>query len=350
MNNHDDEIEDQDEQEFFEHHRFIVDKGQDFLRIDKYLINRLENTSRSKIQNAASAGNILVNGVAVKSNYKVKPGETVTIVLAHPPRDKEIHPENIPLDIVYEDEDVVVINKPAGLVVHPGHGNYTGTLVNALVYHFQHLSLPSINEFESRPGLVHRLDKNTTGLMVIAKNEMAMVKLAKQFFDRTIERTYTALVWGDFEEETGTITGHLGRSIKDRKIITVFPEGDQGKHAVTHYKLLERFRYVTLVECKLETGRTHQIRVHMQYTGHPLFNDDSYGGNKILKGTTFTKYKQFIENCFGIIPRHALHARSLGFTHPRTGKQMFFDSTLPEDMETVLEKWRRYVGQIPDEQ
>ena len=334
--------DDTEEREFYEHHRFEVDKGQELLRIDKYLMNRLENTSRSKIQSAASAGNILVNQQSIKSNYKVKPGDVVSIVLAHPPRDRELKPENLPLNIVYEDADVVVINKAAGMVVHPGHGNYTGTLVNALVHHFQ--NLPSMDADEARPGLVHRLDKNTTGLMVIAKNEMAMTKLAKQFFDRTIDRTYTALVWGDFEEDAGTITGNLGRSLKDRKIVTVFPEGDQGKHAVTHWKVLERFRYVTLVECKLETGRTHQIRVHMQYTGHPLFNDDTYGGNRILKGTTFNKYRQFIENCFTLLPRHALHARSLGFTHPTTGKKLFFDSELPDDMTQVLGKWQRYTG------
>jgi 23S rRNA pseudouridine1911/1915/1917 synthase len=330
----------QEAEELFEHFRIVVDKGQDLLRVDKFLMNRIENASRSKLQAAAEAGNIHVNSKPVKSNYRVKPHDVITIVLAHPPRDREIKPENIPLNIVFEDGQLVVVNKPAGLVVHPGYGNYSGTLVNGLMYHFQHLEM--FKSQEPRPGLVHRLDKNTSGIMILAKNEVALAKLAKQFFDRTTKRTYNALVWGNFEEDTGTITGHIGRCIKDRKKMDVFPEGDQGKHAVTHYKVLERFGYVTLVECKLETGRTHQIRVHFQHIGHPIFNDEVYGGDKILKGTTFTKYKQFIDNCFKIMPRHALHARSLGFVHPTTGKEMFFDSELAGDMIQVIEKWRVY--------
>ena len=334
------EFEEQEEQDLYEHFRFDVDKGQDFLRIDKFLMNRIENATRTKIQAAAEAGNILVNGKTVKSNYKVKPFDVITIVLAHPPRDREIKPENIPLDIVYEDDEVVVINKAANMVVHPGYGNYSGTMVNALMYHFQHL--PLFNSQQARPGLVHRLDKDTTGIMVMAKNEIALSKLAKQFFDRSTKRTYNALVWGDFAEEEGTIEGNVGRNLKDRKMMHVFPEGEFGKHAVTHYKVLERFGYVTLVECKLETGRTHQIRVHFKHIGHPLFNDELYGGARVLKGTTFAKYKQFINNCFELLPRQALHAKSLGFVHPTTRKEMYFDSELPEDMKAVLAKWRVY--------
>lgn len=334
------EVEDEQEQDLFEHFRLVVDKGQDLLRIDKFLMNRIENATRTKIQAAAEAGNILVNEKAVKSNYKVKPQDVITIVLAHPPRDKEIKPENIPLSIVYEDEEVVVLNKAAGMVVHPGYGNYSGTMVNALMYHFQHLPLFTANE--TRPGLVHRLDKDTTGIMVMAKNEIALSKLAKQFFDRTTKRTYNALVWGDFDEDEGTIEGNVGRNLKDRKQMAVFPEGDNGKHAVTHYKVLERFGYVTLVECKLETGRTHQIRVHFKHIGHPLFNDELYGGARVLKGTTFAKYKQFIANCFELLPRQALHAKSLGFVHPTSKKELYFDSELPSDMKSVLEKWRVY--------
>lgn len=337
--NEDLELEDQD-QEYFEHFRLVVDKGQEQLRIDKFLMNRIENASRSRIQAAAEAGNILVNGNPTKSSYKVKPGDVITIVLAHPPRDREIKPENIPLNIVYEDDELVIVNKPPGLVVHPGYGNYSGTLVNALMYHFQHL--PMFKKGEMRPGLVHRIDKDTSGIMILAKNEIALSKLAKQFFDRTTDRKYLALVWGDFKDDAGTVIGHLGRSPKNRKMMEVFPEGDQGKHAVTHYQVIERFGYVTLIQCKLETGRTHQIRAHMKHIGHPLFNDSLYGGDKILKGTTFAKYKQFIENCFQLLPRQALHAKSLGFTHPSTGEWMLFDSELPADITGVLEKWRRY--------
>ena len=329
-------------EELFEHHRIVVDKGQQVMRIDKYLVNRMVNTSRSKIQAAAGAGNILVNEQAVKSNYKIKPEEVISIVLPHPPRDTEILPEDIPLDVVFEDEHILVINKNAGLVVHPGVGNYTGTLINALYYYFR--DLPLFQTGDMRPGLVHRLDKNTSGILLIAKNEFSLNRLAKQFYDRTTSRKYLALVWGSLDEEEGRIEGHIGRDLKDRKKMTVFSDGSQGKPAVTHYKLLERLGYLSLVECQLETGRTHQIRVHFKHIRHPLFNDDTYGGDQILKGTTFTKYKQFVQNCFQILPRHALHAKSLGFEHPATGEKMLFDSELPEDMTQVIEKWRRYTG------
>ncbi|MCB0819865.1 MAG: RluA family pseudouridine synthase [Bacteroidetes bacterium] len=335
------EDEQDDEQDLFEHFSITADKGQELLRVDKFLQNRLEKTSRSRIQAAADAGNIHVNGKAVKSNYRVKPADYIAVVFAHPPRDREIKPENIPLNIVYEDEEVIVINKPPGLVVHPGHGNYSGTLVNALMYHFRHLDMYRQKE-SPRPGLVHRLDKNTSGIMVLAKTEYSMTHLARQFFERTTKRTYQALVWGDVKEDSGTITGHIGRDVRDRKLFTVYPGGDQGKHAVTHYNVLERFGYVTLVECRLETGRTHQIRVHLKYIGHPLFNDDTYGGDKILKGTTFSNYKQFVDNCFEILPRHALHAKSLGFVHPVSKKELFFDSELPDDMTQAILKWRTY--------
>jgi 23S rRNA pseudouridine1911/1915/1917 synthase len=341
-------LEDDNEQEdLYEHHRFLADPGQEPLRIDKFLMDRVANATRNKIQIAAHAGNVHVNGSPVKPNYRVKPKDQITIVLAYPPRDKTIHPEDIPLDILYEDDDVVVINKQPDLVVHPGHGNYTGTLVNGLMHHFK--NLPDMGKREEpRPGLVHRLDKGTSGVMVIAKNELTMSGLAQQFFDRTTDRLYNAIVWGDLTEDEGTITGHIGRSVKNRLQMDVFPEGDQGKHAVTHYKVLERFGYITLVQCKLETGRTHQIRAHMKHLGHPLFNDERYGGDKILKGTTFTKYKQFIENCFAIAPRAALHAKSLGFTQPMTKERLHFETDLPEDLQTVLEKWRVYVGSRKD--
>jgi 23S rRNA pseudouridine1911/1915/1917 synthase len=330
-------LEDNDDT-LFEHHRIVADKGQGLLRVDKFLQTRLEKTSRSRIQAASDSGFVRVNGEPVKSSYKIKPDDVITLELPYPIREIELRPENIPLDIVYEDAELVVLNKPAGLVVHPGHGNYTGTLVNALIYHFENLPDNTGNE---RPGLIHRIDKNTTGLMVCAKTEHSMTHLAKQFFDRTIERRYWALVWGDVKED-GTIVGNLGRSLHDRKLMTVYPEGEGGKHAVTHYKLIESFGYVSLVECKLETGRTHQIRAHMKYIGHPLFNDPEYGGDRILKGTTFSKYKQFIDNCFSIVNRQALHAKSLGFEHPATGKWHQFEIDLPEDMKTVLEKWRNY--------
>jgi len=330
-----------EEQELFEHYRIDVDAGQKPLRIDKFLVNRIENASRSKIQSAADADNILVNQKPVKSNYKVKPNDMISIVMAYPPREIELIPQDIPLNIVYEDDQLVIVNKKAGMVVHPSYGHYSGTLVNAMMYHLK--DLPLFNTGDMRPGLVHRIDKNTTGLLVLAKTEQALNKLAKQFFDKTTERRYYALVWGTFEEKEGTITGHVGRNIKNRKVMDVFPDGSQGKHAVTHYKVLEELGYISLVECRLETGRTHQIRVHFQHIGHPLFNDFEYGGDQILKGTTFTKYKQFVQNCFTIIPRQALHAKTLGFTHPTTGEFMRFDSEIPDDMKQVIEKWKRYL-------
>jgi len=331
-----------DQQELFEHYRFKADPGQSLLRIDKFLSDRLENTSRTRIQNAANAGNILVNNNAVKPNYKVKPGDIVQVVLPTPPREIELIPENIPLNIIYEDEDVLVVNKEPGMVVHPAYGNYTGTLVNALMWHFR--DLPLFNTGESRPGLVHRLDKNTSGILVIAKNEFALNRLSKQFFDRTTDRRYNALIWGIPDLTEGTITGNVGRSIKDRKIMQVFKDDAEGKTAITHYKVLENLGYISLIECKLETGRTHQIRVHFSHIKHPLFNDEEYGGDQILKGTTFTKYQQFIKNCFKILPRQALHAKSLAFNHPVTGKRLSFDSNLPDDMVQVIEKWRKYIS------
>ena len=331
-----------EQQELFEHFRFRVDAGQSLLRIDKYITSRLEDTSRSRVQNAANAGNILVNDLPVKPNYRVKPGDIIQIVLPTPPREIELIPENIPINIVYEDEELVVVNKEAGMVVHPAYGNYTGTLVNALMWHFR--DLPLFKTGEQRPGLVHRIDKNTSGILVVAKNELAHAKLAKQFFDRTTDRKYIALVWGTPDPSEGTITGHVGRNLKDRKIMQVFPDGSQGKHAVTHYKIIENLGYVSLVECRLETGRTHQIRVHFSYIKHPLFNDDEYGGDRIIKGTTFTKYQQFVRNCFEILPRQALHAKSLAFNHPVTRKRLSFDSDLPADMSSAIDKWRNYVS------
>ncbi len=327
-----------EQDDLYEHFKFIASEGQEPLRVDKFLMNFIENATRNKIQLAIKAGNVLVNDTTVKSNHKVKPNDVVRVVLAHPPHENLLVAENIPLDIVYEDDTVIVLNKPAGMVVHPGHGNYSGTLVNGLIYHFDNLPKNS-NE---RPGLIHRIDKDTSGLLVIAKTEFAMTNLAKQFFDRTTDRVYHALVWGNIDDEEGTITGNVGRSFKNRLQMDVFPDGEHGKHAVTHYKVLERFSYVTLVECKLETGRTHQIRAHFKYIGHPLFNDERYGGNLILKGTTFTKYKQFVDNCFKALPRQALHAKTLGFEHPITKKWMQFDSEIPEDMNLAIEKWRNY--------
>jgi len=331
-----------DQQELYEHYRFVADPGQSLLRIDKYLFVRLESTSRTRIQNAANAGNILVNNTPVKPNYKVKPGDIVQIVLPSPPREIELIPQDIPLNIVYEDEDVVVVNKEPGMVVHPAYGNYTGTLVNALMWHFK--DLPLFQTGELRPGLVHRIDKNTSGILVIAKNEFSLNRLSKQFYDRTTDRKYIALIWGNPDSPEGTISGNVGRNIRDRKIMQVFPDGNQGKPAVTHYKVLENFGYVSLVECKLETGRTHQIRVHFSYIRHPLFNDGEYGGDQILKGTTFASYQQYVRNCFKILPRQALHAKSLSFDHPVTGKRLFFDSDLPDDMKQVIEKWRNYTS------
>lgn len=326
--------------ELFEHYRFEANPGQEPLRIDKYLMNFVENATRNKIQNAAKAGNVLVNDQPVKPNYKVKGGDVIRVVFAQPPRTNEIVPENIPLNIVYEDDDVIVVDKEPGMVVHPGHGNYTGTLVNALAYHFD--NLPTKNGLD-RPGMVHRIDKDTSGLLVLAKTEYAMAHLAKQFHDRTTTRRYNALVWGNFEEEEGTYTGNIGRNLSNRMQMAVYDEeGDFGKPAITHYKVLERFGYVTFVECRLETGRTHQIRAHFKHFGHTLFNDARYGGDDILKGTTFTNYKQFVQNCFKVLPRQALHARTLGFTHPVSGKFLEFESPVPDDMMAALEKWRVY--------
>jgi 23S rRNA pseudouridine1911/1915/1917 synthase len=335
------DTENQEDLELFEHHRIVVDKGQSLLRIDKFLMHRIENASRTKIQAAADAGSILVNDKPIKSNYKVKPSDVISVLLPNPPRDTTVYPENIPLDIVYEDDDLLIVNKAAGMVVHPGFNNYTGTLVNALTYHFE--NLPTGRNGEQRPGLVHRIDKNTSGLLVISKNEFAMSFLAKQFFDHSIERSYQALVWGNLEDESGTISGNLGRDPKDRLQMTVFADEDNGKPAVTHWKVLERFHYVTLIECKLETGRTHQIRAHLRHLGHPIFNDETYGGNQILKGTTFSKYRQFVANAFEMIPRQALHAKSLGFIHPQSKEFVFFDSVLPPDFQSVLDKWRHFI-------
>jgi 23S rRNA pseudouridine1911/1915/1917 synthase len=326
------------EDELYEHHRFEASKGQSALRVDKFLMNMIENTTRNKIQQAAENGSILVNDVAVKSNYKVKAGDVVRLVLAHPTYEQLLTPENIPLDIVYEDDQLLVINKPAGMVVHPGHGNYSGTLVNALAYHFENLPMNS----SERPGLVHRIDKDTSGLLVVAKTDFAMAYLTKQFAEKTSEREYVALVWGNIEEDEGTVEGNIGRHDTNRMRMAVHSEEEKGKPAVTHYKVLERFGYVTLVSCQLETGRTHQIRVHMKHIGHTLFNDERYGGDAILKGTTFTKYKQFVDNCFKVLPRLALHAKTLGFEHPITKEFLRFDSPIPQDLKECIDKWRVY--------
>lgn len=346
-NFNEEEIEETDGgDDLYEHYRFKADKGQGALRVDKYLMNLIEKATRNKIQKAAEAGNIHVNGIPVKSSYKVKGNDVVTVLFEHPPYEFLLVPENIPLDIVYEDETLIVVNKPAGMVVHPGHGNYSGTLINALTYHFENLP----NNSSNRTGLVHRIDKDTSGLLVIAKTEDAMVHLAKQFFDKSTEREYVALVWGNVKADEGTIEGNIGRHPKNRLQNTVFEnDGEEnGKPAVTHYKVLERLGYVTLVSCRLETGRTHQIRVHLKYIGHTLFNDERYGGDKILKGTTFTKYKQFVDNCFKILPRQALHARTLGFIHPVTEEFMRFESPIPEDMQACLEKWRNYSQHVAE--
>ncbi len=337
-----DEFDEQEEgEELFEHHRFVADPGQNPLRIDKFLTNRILNASRNKIQDAASAGNIRVNDVPVKANYKVKGKDVITMVMSYPPRELKIIPQDLPLDIVYEDDELIVINKQPGMVVHPGHGNYSGTLVNALAWHLK--GLPLFNSEDPRPGLVHRIDKDTSGLLVVAKTEFAKNFLARQFFEKTSTRTYNALVWGQMVDDEGTIEGHVGRSSKDRRQMSVYPNGEFGKSAITHYKVLERLGYVTLVECRLETGRTHQIRAHMKFIGHTLFNDERYGGNEVLKGTTFTKYKQFVQNCFSILPRQALHAKTLGFIHPRTNEYMDFNSPIPEDMAQAIDKWRGYI-------
>lgn len=335
-----DEIENQEEldDDLFEHFRYEVPKGQAFLRIDKFLMQIMPNVTRNKIQKAAENGDVYVNDLPVKSNYKIKPFDVIRILLAHPPFENRVDPENIPLDIVYEDDVLLLINKPAGLVVHPGHGNYTGTLVNALAYHFENLPMNS----SDRPGLVHRIDKDTTGLLVVAKTEQALTHLALQFEKKTSEREYVAMVWGNVKEDEGTVGGYIGRHLKDRMQMAVYDDPEKGKPAVTHYKVLERFGYVTLISCILETGRTHQIRAHMKSIGHPLFNDARYGGDLILKGTTFTKYKQFIDNCFKIMARQALHAKTLGFVHPVTNEMMRFDTELPQDMKDLIEKWRGY--------
>ena len=330
----------EEEDELYEHYAFRVVKGQQPLRIDKYLMNFIENATRNKIQAAAKDGSIFVNDVPVKSNYKVKPNDVITVKFEHPPHEHLLIAEDIPIDVVYEDDDLLVVNKPAGMVVHPGHGNYSGTLINALIFHFENLP----NNSSERPGLVHRIDKDTSGLLVVAKTEQAMAHLSNQFAKKTSEREYIALVWGNIEEDEGTIEGNIGRHPKNRLQNTVYldDEEDKGKPAVTHYKVIERLGYVTLVSCILETGRTHQIRVHMKHIGHTLFNDERYGGERILKGTTFTKYKQFVENCFKILPRQALHAKTLGFVHPTTGKFMKFESEIPQDIAQCVEKWRHY--------
>lgn len=343
--------ENNEQEELYEHHRIEVDKGQSLLRIDKFLLSRLEHTSRNRIQNAAAAGSILANNKVVKSNYKVKPGDIITIVLAHPPRDIELYADNVPIRIVYEDDEIIVVDKAAGMVVHPAYGNYRNTLVNALAFHLHpHLENKVVPEDITRPGLVHRIDKDTSGLLLVGKNETAMTFLAKQFYEKSVERNYLALVWGDFEEKGGTITGNVGRNLKDRKVMDVFHDGKHGKHAVTHYEVLERFGYVSLVKCKLETGRTHQIRVHFKSIKHPLFNDATYGGNRILKGTRFTKYKAFVNNCFDLLPRQALHAHTLGFIHPKTKEKMSFTSQLPAEFEAMLNKWRKYINVKPSEE
>ena len=340
-----DNFENELEETLFEHFKYEVPKGQALLRIDKFLMGMVPNATRNKIQNAASSGNIQVNEVPVKSNYKVKPLDVVRVMMEYPPFENVILPENIPLDIVYEDDALLLINKPPNFVVHPGHGNYTGTLVNALAYHFENLPLNS----SERPGLVHRIDKDTSGLLVVGKTEKAMTHLAKQFEAKTSEREYVALVWGNVKDDSGTIIGNIARHVKDRMQMQVFADPEIGKHAVTHYKVIERLGYVTLISCKLETGRTHQIRVHLKHIGHTIFNDERYGGNLILKGTTFTKYKQFIDNCFKTLPRQALHAKTLGFEHPTTGEFMRFDTELPTDMKECIEKWRVYSNSHSEE-
>lgn len=343
MQSPNEEIELPESEELYEKLSLSIDKGQEPLRIDKFLMSRIEGATRNKIQQAIDNEMVLVNEKPVKSNYKVKAFDKIVIFDNRTPESSDIIPENIPLSIVYEDDCILVIDKSAGMVVHPGSGNPRGTLVNAVAYHLQQQQ-PGLNETElPRFGLVHRIDKNTTGLLVMAKNQKSMAHLAKQFFKHTVHRRYIALAWGNFEKEEGTIVAHVGRHQRFRKLFTTYPEGDHGKDAITHYKVLQKFNYVTLVECRLETGRTHQIRVHMQWIGHPLFNDEFYGGDKIVKGTVFTKYKQFVDNCFELCPRHALHAKELGFIHPESGKPVHFESQLPEDMNAVIEKWEKYI-------
>jgi 23S rRNA pseudouridine1911/1915/1917 synthase len=332
--------------ELYERFTLTIDKGQEPLRIDKFLANRIEGATRNKLQQAINLGLVMVNGKEIRSNYKIKPLDSIIIYSDMSPEETDVVPEKMELNIVYEDEDLMIINKPAGMVVHPGSGNYSGTLLNGIAWYLQQQKPGISEEVLPRFGLVHRIDKNTTGLLVLAKTDKAMRHLAKQFFDHTVKRQYVALVWGDMENETGTIKAHVGRHLRFRKLFEAYPEGDHGKDAITHYRVLERFGYVTVVECVLETGRTHQIRVHMKYTGHPLFNDDFYGGDKIVKGTVYTKYKQFVDNCFQICQRQALHAKTLGFIHPASGKEMFFEAELPADMEQVIEKWRNYVTSV----
>lgn len=332
----------------YEHHRIVVDPKQELLRVDRFLMDRLPNVTRNKLQEGIKEGFVLVNSASVKPNYKVRPNDVITVELPEPPRDTDLVPEDIPLDIRFEDDHLLVVHKPAGMVVHPAYQNWSGTLVNALAWHFQ--NLPEMKGNDGRPGLVHRIDKDTSGLLVIAKTEQAMSGLAKQFRDHSIERTYYALVWGEPNEPQGTIHVNVGRSLKDRRVTTAFPEGDFGKEAITHYQLLKTFRYVSLLQCNLETGRTHQIRAHMKYLSHPLFNDALYGGDQVLKGTVFTKYKQFVQNCFKAMPRQALHAKTLGFTHPITGEKVQFDSDLPADFAEVLDKWERYVSFTEEEE
>lgn len=335
------EVQDNND-ELYERFSIIIDKGQEPLRIDKFLMSRLEGATRNKLQQAINTGMVLVNGKEIRPNYKVKPSDSIIIYSDMSPEETDVVPEKMELNIVYEDEHLMLINKPAGMVVHPGSGNYSGTLLNGVAYRLQQQN-PGISEDQlPRFGLVHRIDKNTSGLLVLAKTDLAMRQLAKQFFDHTVRRQYLALVWGDMENDSGTIVAHVGRHQRFRKLFEAYPEGDHGKEAITHYKVKERFGYVTLVECVLETGRTHQIRVHMKYIGHPLFNDDFYGGDKIVKGTVYSKYKQFVDNCFTICPRQALHAKTLGFIHPASGKEVFFDTELPDDMSQVIERWRKY--------
>jgi 23S rRNA pseudouridine1911/1915/1917 synthase len=337
----DDELQEESDDILFEHKRLVVDPGQSLIRIDKFLNDKLEGVTRSKIQNGIDAGFVKVNDKIIKSNYRVHPADVITISLPKPPRDTDVVPENIALNIVYEDDYLLIINKPPGMVVHPAYQNWSGTLVNALAYHFQ--QLPTMPGNDGRPGLVHRIDKDTSGLLVIAKDEHTLTHLAKQFFDHSIERKYWAIVWGEPQPEAGTINVNLGRSLKDRRVTAAFPEGDFGRRAVTHYKTLKNLRYVSLIECKLETGRTHQIRAHMKHIGHPLFNDATYGGDQVMKGTVFSKYKQFVDNCFEVMPRQALHAKTLGFVHPHSGKFVQFESELPEDFVQLIDKWEHYV-------
>lgn len=343
-----DEIQENNEEiadnndELYERFNIIIDKGQEPIRIDKFLVNRIEGATRNKVQKAIDAGMVLVNDKEIKSNYKIKPLDAIIVYSDMNPEDTDVVPEKMDLNIMYEDADLMIVNKPAGMVVHPGSGNYSGTLINGVAYYLKQTN-PAISEdLLPRFGLVHRIDKNTTGLLVLAKTDKAMRQLAKQFFDHSVKRQYTALVWGDVQNDTGTIVAHVGRNLRFRKLFEAYPDGDHGKEAITHYRVIERFGYVTLVECILETGRTHQIRVHMKHIGHALFNDDTYGGDKILKGTVYAKYKQFVDNCFEICKRQALHAKTLGFIHPTTGEEIFFDTELPEDMRLVIEKWRNY--------